>query len=99
MKYPHKLGWSNIPANSAVHERELLEQRVCELISKVVGVNIGDVEMSSTPDELEPDSLDAIEILMAFEEELEIEIPDDTAERWKTVGDAVNTIERLLAEK
>ena len=43
--------------------------------------------------DLEADSLDAVEIIMAIEEEFEIEIPDDDAEKFQTVGDLVKYVE------
>ena len=43
--------------------------------------------------DLEADSLDAVEIIMAIEEEFDIEIPDDDAEKFQTVGDLVKYVE------
>jgi len=45
-------------------------------------------------DDLGADSLDTVELVMAFEEEFDIEIPDDAAEHIQTVGDAVSYIEK-----
>ena len=50
-------------------------------------------------DDLEADSLDAIELVMEFEDEFGIEIPDEDAEKLITVLDAINCIEQKLAEK
>jgi len=56
-------------------------------------------EKASFIDDLGADSLDNVELVMAFEEEFDIEIPDDAAEHIQTVGDAVKFIqERLGAE-
>ncbi len=49
-------------------------------------------ESASFIDDLGADSLDTVELVMAFEEEFGIEIPDDAAENIQTVGDAVNFI-------
>ena len=49
-------------------------------------------ESASFIDDLGADSLDTVELVMAFEEEFGIEIPDDAAESIQTVGDAVNFI-------
>ncbi|PWE17350.1 acyl carrier protein [Marinicauda salina] len=49
-------------------------------------------EKASFIDDLGADSLDNVELVMAFEEEFDIEIPDDAAEHIKTVGDAVKFI-------
>ena len=48
-------------------------------------------------DDLGADSLDTVELVMAFEEEFDIEIPDDAAEHIQTVGDAVSYIEKNAA--
>ncbi|PKM82604.1 MAG: acyl carrier protein [Firmicutes bacterium HGW-Firmicutes-14] len=53
-----------------------------------------EVTMESTfIDDLGADSLDIVELVMAFEEEFDIEIPDEDAEKIRTVGDAVKYIE------
>jgi len=54
------------------------------------------VEKASFIDDLGADSLDNVELVMAFEEEFNIEIPDDAAEHIQTVGDAVKFIEGKL---
>lgn len=51
------------------------------------------VESASFIDDLGADSLDTVELVMAFEEEFGVEIPDDAAEKITTVGDAVKYIE------
>src|ERR1700748_3149540 len=56
-------------------------------------------EKASFIDDLGADSLDNVELVMAFEEEFDIEIPDDAAEHIKTVGDAVKSIEERLSKK
>ncbi len=53
-------------------------------------------EKASFIDDLEADSLDIVELVMAFEEEFDIEIPDDSAEHILTVGDAVSYIDVKL---
>jgi acyl carrier protein len=54
------------------------------------------VDKASFIDDLGADSLDNVELVMAFEEEFGIEIPDDAAEHIQTVGDAVKFIESKL---
>ena len=54
------------------------------------------VEKASFIDDLGADSLDNVELVMAFEEEFGIEIPDDAAEHIQTVGDAVKFIQGKL---
>ncbi len=48
---------------------------------------------SSLMKDLEADSLDAVEIIMAIEDEFDIEIPDEDAEKFKTIGDIVKYVE------
>ena len=57
------------------------------------------VEKASFIDDLGADSLDNVELVMAFEEEFDIEIPDDAADHLQTVGDAVKFIDEKLAGK
>ena len=54
------------------------------------------VEKASFIDDLGADSLDNVELVMAFEEEFNVEIPDDAAEHIQTVGDAVKFIQSKL---
>ena len=53
-------------------------------------------EKASFIDDLGADSLDQVELVMAFEEEFDIEIPDDAAEHIQTVGDAVKFIQERM---
>jgi len=55
------------------------------------------VEAASFVDDLGADSLDTVELVMAFEEEFNLEIPDDAAEKIGTVGDAVKHISEAVA--
>jgi acyl carrier protein len=54
-------------------------------------------ENASFIDDLGADSLDSVEIVMAFEEEFDVEIPDDAAETMQTVGDAIRFVEKATA--
>ena len=75
-----------------------LEQRVSEIIVEQLGVSRDDIEAeSSFIDDLGADSLDTVELVMAFEEEFGVEIPDDAADSILTVGDAVKFIEKAQA--
>jgi acyl carrier protein len=68
--------------------------KVKEIIVEQLGVNEADVvESASFVDDLGADSLDTVELVMAFEEEFGIEIPDEDAEGIQTVGDAVKYVE------
>lgn len=64
-----------------------------EIIADKLGVNEDEITMESTfIDDLGADSLDIVELIMALEEELEMEIPDEDAEGFRTVGDVVEYI-------
>ena len=54
-------------------------------------------EDASFIDDLGADSLDNVELVMAFEEEFDVEIPDDAAETIQTVGDAIKFVEKAKA--
>ena len=71
--------------------------KVKNIVVEQLGVSEADVQIDSTfIDDLGADSLDIVELIMAFEEEFEIEIPDDAAEKIKTVRDAVDYIEKQV---
>lgn len=68
-------------------------ERVRKIVAEQLGVNEADIKNeSSFVDDLGADSLDTVELVMAFEEEFGIEIPDDAAETIQTFGDAVKFI-------
>ncbi len=70
-----------------------MEDKVKKIIAKQLGVNEDQVvPTASFINDLGADSLDTVELVMALEEEFDIEIPDEEAEKIKTVGDAVNYI-------
>lgn len=71
---------------------EILD-RVREIIVDQLGVDEEEVTpAASFIDDLGADSLDIVELIMAFEEEFDLEIPDEDAEKIATVGDAVDYI-------
>ncbi len=73
---------------------------IYDRIKKIIVERLGDEvedkisKEASFIDDLGADSLDTVELVMAFEEEFEIEIPDDVAESIMTIGDAVGFIEK-----
>jgi acyl carrier protein len=70
------------------------EQRVKKIVVDHLGVEESEVKLeASFIDDLGADSLDIVELVMAFEEEFGVEIPDDAAEKITTVGDAVSYID------
>jgi len=69
-------------------------EKVKKIIVEQLGVEESEVTMeASITDDLGADSLDQVELVMAFETEFNIDIPDEEAEKIKTVGDAVNKID------
>ncbi len=74
---------------------EELFEKVREVISEQLNVEEDEiVEEASFVDDLNADSLDIVELVMALEEQFGISIPDEDAEKIKTVGDAVSYIEQ-----
>jgi acyl carrier protein len=74
-----------------------LEKRVAELIVEQLGVTEEEIKPeASFIDDLGADSLDIVELVMAMEEEFDIEIPDEDAERIQTIGDATSYLKERL---
>ncbi|HWT57038.1 MAG TPA: acyl carrier protein, partial [Rhizobium sp.] len=72
-----------------------IAERVKKIVIDHLGVDADKVvESASFIDDLGADSLDTVELVMAFEEEFGVEIPDDAADSILTVGDAVKFIEK-----
>jgi acyl carrier protein len=68
-----------------------MEEQVKAIVAEKLGVNVDQIKPeSSFIDDLGADSLDTVELVMAFEEKFNIEIPDEDAEKMKTVGDAIS---------
>ena len=75
-----------------------IEQRVKKIVAEQLGVAEADIKNeSSFVDDLGADSLDTVELVMEFEDEFEINIPDEDAEKIQTVGDAVTYISGKLS--
>ena len=76
-----------------------IEDRVKEIIVEQLGVNAEQVTNAAKfIDDLGADSLDTVELVMAFEEEFNVEVPDEEAEKLQTVGDVVRYIEDKVEE-
>jgi len=70
-----------------------VEERVKEIICEQLGVEETEVAPNAKfIEDLGADSLDTVELVMAFEEEFDLEIPDEDAEKITTVGDAIQYI-------
>ena len=72
-----------------------ISERVKKIVIEHLGVEEDKViDSASFVDDLGADSLDTVELVMAFEEEFSIEIPDDVAEKITTIKDAIGHIEK-----
>ncbi|KAB2954444.1 acyl carrier protein [Heliorestis acidaminivorans] len=67
-------------------------EKVKAIVVEQLGVDEEDVNMETSFEDLNADSLDVVELVMALEEEFDIEIPDEDAEKIKTIGQAVEYI-------
>lgn len=74
-----------------------IEKRVKEIIAEQLGLSVEEVaNESSYVDDLGADSLDVVELVMALEEEFDIEIPDDELEKIRTVQDTIDYIKQRV---
>lgn len=75
----------------------MVEEKVKEIISKQLGLNVSEVTPdASFVEDLGADSLDTVELVMAFEEAFNIEIPDEDAEKITKVKDAIEYIKNKV---
>lgn len=85
--------------SSEVMDRTKIVEGVRKVVVEELGVKEEEVnETSSFTEDLGADSLDLVELVMAFEEEFGIDIPDEEVNSIKTVGDAVNYITKKKGE-
>jgi acyl carrier protein len=93
----NQVDWQVCVALAAQQENELMasvEERVKQIIVEQLGVDEAEVTpKASFVDDLGADSLDTVELVMAFEEAFDVEIPDEEAEKIRTVQDAISYIE------
>ena len=74
-------------------------EKVREIIAEKLSINEDEITMdSSFLDDLNADSLDLVELMMALEDELDTEIPDEEAENFKTVGDVVKYLKNHVED-
>ena len=72
-------------------------EKLAKIIAEVVNVDANEITLDTTfVDELGADSLDVFQIIMGIEEEFDIEIPNEEAEKIVSVGDAVEAIKSAL---
>ena len=76
-----------------------MEERVAEIIVEQLGVSLDEVVAgASFIDDLGADSLDIVELVMAMEEEFNVEIPDEDAEKIQTIGAAIAYLKGKLGD-
>ena len=77
-----------------------VEEKVKEIIVDQLGVEAGKVTAGARfVEDLGADSLDTVELVMAFEEEFDVEIPDEDAEKIRTVTDATEYVKKKVEAK
>ena len=75
----------------------MILDKIKALIVDQTGISTDSLDLStSLMSDIEADSLDAVEIIMAIEDEFEIEIPDEEAEKFVTIKDIVDYLENVL---
>ena len=76
-----------------------LEEKVKDIIVEELGVERDKLKPeASFMEDLGADSLDTVELVMAFEKEFDIDIPDEEAEKLRTVGDAMNYLHQKIGK-
>lgn len=74
-------------------------EKIQEIIADKLSIDVEEITLeSSFIDDLNADSLDIVELIMALEDELELEIPDEEVEGFKTVGDVVTYVKTQIEE-
>ena len=72
-----------------------VQERVIDIVAEQLGVNKEQITLATSfVNDLGADSLDTVELVMELEEEFDVNIPDDAAEKIQTVGQAVEYIEK-----
>ena len=73
-----------------------MEQRILEMVADKLNKKVADLSMETRLiEDLGADSLDIVELVMEFEDEFEISLPDEEVAKMKTIGDAVNYIKSI----
>ena len=77
-----------------------IQEKVIEIVSEQMGVDKGEVTPeTSFINDLNADSLDTVELVMEFEDEFDMSIPDEEAEKIQTVGAAIDYITKIMKEQ
>lgn len=79
---------------------EAIEAKVIEIVAEQMSVDKAEIKRATSfVNDLNADSLDTVELVMELEDEFDLTIPDDAAEKLKTVGEAIDYIKQHLAVK
>jgi len=79
---------------------QAVEAKVIEIVSEQMGVDKGEITReTSFINDLNADSLDTVELVMEFEDEFDMSIPDEEAEKIQTVGAAIDYIVEIVKNK
>lgn len=77
-----------------------IEQKVIDIVAEQMGVDKAEITRdTSFINDLNADSLDTVELVMEFEDEFEMSIPDEEAEKIQTVGQAIDYIKSVAAKQ
>lgn len=77
-----------------------IEEKVFQIVSEQMSVDKGELgHETSFVNDLNADSLDTVELVMELEDEFDLTIPDEEAEKLKTVGEAIDYIKKHLEDK
>jgi acyl carrier protein len=79
---------------------EAIEAKVIQIVAEQMSVDKGEIKRTTSfVNDLNADSLDTVELVMELEDEFDLTIPDDAAEKLKTVGEAIDYIKQQLSVK
>lgn len=77
-----------------------IEEKVIQVVSEQMSVDKSEISRNTSfVNDLNADSLDTVELVMELEDEFDLSIPDDEAEKLKTVGEAIDYIKKQLESK
>ncbi len=77
-----------------------IEDKVVDIISEQMGAEKSEISReTSFVNDLNADSLDTVELVMEFEDEFDLSIPDEEAEKIQTVGAAIDYVAKVIKEK
>ena len=77
-----------------------IQEKVIEIVSEQMGVDKAEITPeTSFINDLNADSLDTVELVMEFEDEFDMSIPDEEAEKIQTVGAAIDYIEKIMQDQ